>query len=73
MENISEEELLKELKTLQKEHSDLNNVICNIENVNVFTKNGPDHLTIQRLKKRKLWIKDRIIFIKSIIHPNIIA
>ena len=32
-----------------------------------------DALTIQRLKKRKLWLKDKISQLESIIYPDIIA
>ena len=32
-----------------------------------------DRLSIQRLKKRKLWLKDKIEYIRNSFYPDIIA
>ena len=67
---VIEEKLLmiNELKKLEQEHQDLNIVVDNKTDKGDF-----DQLTAQRIKKRKLFIKDRISYIKSILYPDIIA
>ena len=61
-------ELIKQLLILEQEHRDLDEVIHQIQE-----KKTIDLLRIQRLKKRKLGIKDRIANIKDKIEPDIIA
>lgn len=63
-----EEKLLREFDMLRHEHDGLDEIIDT-------TSKQPncDALTIQRLKKRKLWLKDKIAQIESIIYPDIIA
>lgn len=61
--------LIDELRQLEQEHRDLNILTDN---------NGPgylelDQLTAQRFKKRKLFLKDRIAHIRSMLYPDIIA
>lgn len=65
---FEEEKLLKELSTLRQEHASLDGIISHSLEIKDF-----DQLTIQRLKKRKLWIKDRISTIESNLYPDIIA
>lgn len=60
--------LQSELRELRHEHNDLNEVIDNPEYDNKFSQ-----FTRQKLKKRKLWVKDRILFIESLLAPNDIA
>lgn len=56
------------LLELQSEHRDLDDVISKI------TGEGPfDQLQIQRLKKRKLLLKDLISQLESELLPDIIA
>lgn len=62
------EDLRAELARLQQEHRDLDVAIQALE-----TSVRPDTLQIQRLKKRKLVLRDRITFIEDQITPDIIA
>jgi len=64
-----EEELLQErLIELESEHKDLDDVIDRI----IHTP-PVDFLQVQRLKKRKLQLKDEIQRIRSMLLPDIIA
>lgn len=66
MEDI--EDLQDELAALEREHRDLD------EEINRLVSTPPvDLLQIQRLKKKKLGLKDQIQKIKSNILPDIIA
>tara|TARA_B110000438_G_scaffold247910_1_gene250313 strand:+ start:337 stop:534 length:198 start_codon:yes stop_codon:yes gene_type:complete len=56
------------LKELQQEHRDLDQILTQLQE-----KKTIDLLQIQRLKKRKLILKDRIIDLKNKIEPDIIA
>jgi len=56
------------LVALQSEHRDLDDVIARIGEEKPF-----DQLQIQRLKKRKLGLKDEILKIESELLPDIIA
>ena len=60
--------LLNELHRLEQEHRDLDEVINQIQE-----KKTVDLSQIQRLKKRKLGLKDRIASLKDRIEPDIIA
>lgn len=62
-------ELLKsKLATLKSEHRDLDDVIARL------SEHAPvDQLQMQRLKKRKLLLKDRIAQLESDLVPDIIA
>ncbi|MCH2038480.1 MAG: DUF465 domain-containing protein [Rickettsiales bacterium] len=64
-----EEKYLKELEELKKEHTDLDNKI------NLWYKNTAlkDELQLQRMKKRKLWLRDRINWLENFLYPDIIA
>lgn len=68
---ISQEEeaaMVAELARLRQEHRDLDAAISALELVGT-----PDRLQLQRLKKRKLILKDRIHFIEDTLTPDIIA
>jgi hypothetical protein len=56
------------LARLQQEHRDLDAAIEALHNVP-----GSDILQVQRLKKRKLALRDRITFIEDQLTPDIIA
>ncbi|NDV01987.1 YdcH family protein [Pseudoroseicyclus tamaricis] len=69
-ERLEEAEVLKiELTVLRQEHRDLDSAIAALE------ERGPrgDVLTIKRLKKQKLALKDRISRIEDRLTPDIIA
>tara|TARA_B100001029_G_C14990373_1_gene411658 strand:- start:530 stop:730 length:201 start_codon:yes stop_codon:yes gene_type:complete len=56
------------LKNFEQEHRDLDEILIQLQE-----KNTVDFLQIQRLKKRKLILKDKIIDIKNKLEPDIIA
>ena len=62
------ENLRIKIKALQVEHSDLDHAIQSL-----MRETTPDMLRIQRLKKRKLLLKDQIERLNSMILPDIIA
>lgn len=68
MTNEDERELEAELARLQQEHRDLDAAIDALHQ-----SPAPDLLRLQRLKKRKLLLRDRIAFIEDQITPDIIA
>lgn len=57
-----------ELARLKEEHRDLDGAIAALEG-NIIA----DQLQIQRLKKRKLTLRDRISYVEDQITPDIIA
>lgn len=57
-----------ELARLMQEHRDLDAAIEALERMPTG-----DRLQVQRLKKRKLWLKDRISFLSDQLTPDIIA
>jgi hypothetical protein len=61
-------ELQAELARLKQEHRDLDSAIDALESMV-----AGDQLQIQRLKKRKLMLKDRISFLEDQLTPDIIA
>ena len=65
---MSESLLIKQLKELEEEHRDLDQILIELRE-----KQTVDFSQIQRLKKRKLILKDRIIYLKNKIEPDIIA
>ena len=60
--------LIDQLHILEQEHRDLDEVIFEIQE-----KKTVNLLQIQRLKKRKLLLKDKIENLKDKIEPDIIA
>ncbi len=66
--DLHAESLKAKLATLKSEHRDLDDVIARLsERVPI------DQLQLQRLKKRKLLLKDRISKLESELLPDIIA
>ncbi len=63
-----ESELRTQLARLQQEHRDLDVAIEAL-----MESPGADLLQVQRLKKRKLVLRDRISFIEDQLTPDIIA
>jgi hypothetical protein len=63
-----EQELRAQLGRLLQEHRDLDAAIDALQDTP-----GSDLLQVQRLKKRKLYLKDRITFIEDQLTPDIIA
>ncbi len=63
-----ERELRDQLARLLQEHRDLDAAIGALE-----SSPGSDILQVQRLKKRKLHLKDRMTFIEDQLTPDIIA
>ena len=61
-------ELETELSRLKEEHRDLDGAIDALEQIV-----AGDQLQIQRLKKRKLVLKDRIAYLEDQLTPDIIA
>ena len=62
------EELSRRLEEMKIEHRDLDDVIARL------AEDGPfNQLQIQRLKKRKLLLKDQMIRLESELLPDIIA
>jgi len=66
---MTHEDVLRvKLEVLRREHRDLDTAITALqEAVN------PDQLTLKRLKKQKLGLKDRIAQIEDRLFPDIIA
>ena len=63
-----ERELQEQLARLLQEHRDLDTAIAALQDTP-----GSDLLQVQRLKKRKLHLRDRISFIEDQLTPDIIA
>ena len=59
--------LLRKLHELRSEHRDLDTVIARL------VHNPLDQLQLQRLKKRKLMLKDEIAWLESHLIPDNIA
>ena len=60
--------LLNELHRLEQEHRDLDEILIQLQD-----KHTINFLQIQRLKKRKLILKDKIIILRDKLEPDIIA
>ncbi len=65
---IQKEQLHRRLAELESEHRDLDGVISRVADTAPF-----DQLQLQRLKKRKLMLKDEIIRVRGRLLPDIIA
>ena len=63
-----EEHIRKRLEQLQLEHRDLDDVIARLSDEAPF-----DQLQVQRLKKRKLMLKDELSRLEALLVPDIIA
>ena len=60
--------LIEKLREYEQEHSDLDQILIQLQE-----KQTVDFLQIQRLKKRKLVLKDRIANLKNELEPDSIA
>lgn len=68
MDENEEAELRKMLAQLKEEHRDLDAAIAALHEATII-----DRLQIQRLKKRKLSLRDQIGHIECLLIPDIIA
>jgi hypothetical protein len=66
---LEEEEIRRELAQLRQEHRDLDLAIAAM----IESSKTIDTIRIQRLKKRKLVLKDRIATLEDRLLPDIIA
>ena len=62
------DQLMQKLKEYEQEHGDLDQILIQLQD-----KHTVDFLQIQRLKKRKLALKDKIIDLRNKLEPDIIA
>jgi len=62
------DKLMLKLKEYEQEHRDLDQILIQLQD-----KHTVDFLQIQRIKKRKLALKDRIIYLRNKLEPDIIA
>lgn len=68
-ENMTKNDVLRvKLEVLKREHRDLDDAIAALQE-----KPAPDPLTVRRLKKQKLSLKDRISVLEDQLTPDIIA
>ena len=67
-EDDKQDQIVAQLHQLESEHRDLDDVIDRLGDDKPF-----DQLKLQRLKKRKLALKDEITNLRSRILPDIIA
>ena len=65
---MDEDEIRGEMALLIQEHRDLDDAITAVARAGTF-----DLLQVQRLKKRKLMLKDEIAKFKNMLVPDIIA
>ena len=68
MDDQDQETLKHRLAELETEHRDLDDVIAQITDGILF-----DQIQVQRLKKRKLMLKDEILRLRSKLIPDSIA
>jgi hypothetical protein len=60
--------LERELQVLEQEHQDLD------ASIHALSQNTlPDQLQMQRLKRKKLALKDKIVAVRGLLRPDIIA
>ena len=59
---------MQKLNEYEQEHRDLDQILIQLQD-----KHTVDFLQIQRLKKRKLVLKDKIIDLRNKLEPDIIA
>jgi len=65
---VDQQTIINKLRQLESEHRDLDDVIERLADDKPF-----DQLKLQRLKKRKLILKDEMTLLRSRILPDIIA
>lgn len=67
--SMKEDDVLRvELEVFKRQHRDLDEAIAALDE-----KGVGDQLTLQRLKKQKLMLKDKIAMIEDRLTPDIIA
>ena len=66
--NEDKKELITQLSILEQEHRDLDDIILRLQEQKTISL-----LQMQRFKKRKLMLKDKIANLKDKIEPDIIA
>ncbi len=66
--SLDHEALASRLAALQREHAELKTTVASIQ-----FAGASDALTLQRLKRRKLQVKDEIAWLEDQLHPDIIA
>ena len=65
---VNDEAILMKIAELEQEHRDLDQALTMLEERLPY-----DRLTMQRMKKRKLLLKDKIVQLKDKLEPDIIA
>ena len=65
---VQRQQLIQKLKEYEQEHRDLDQILIQLQD-----KHTVDFLQIQRLKKRKLVLKDKISYLRNKLEPDIIA
>ena len=68
MSDLDRDALLVKLEELKLEHRDLDDVIHHLQHAGVM-----EQLQLQRLKRRKLKLKDQIASIENRLIPDILA
>lgn len=66
--DADQDEIRAEVERLRLEHRDLEAAIQAL-----IAVGAPDQLQVQRLKKRKLMLRDRIVLLEDLLTPDIIA
>tara|TARA_B100001123_G_C15082579_1_gene936331 strand:+ start:507 stop:719 length:213 start_codon:yes stop_codon:yes gene_type:complete len=66
--NHNKKELIRKYQLLQEEHRNLDKILVKLQKEKTI-----DLLQIQKLKKRKLILKDKIVYLRNKIEPDIIA
>ena len=66
--NEDKKELITQLSILEQEHRDLDDIILRLQEQKTISL-----LQMQRFKKRKLMLKDKIIDLRNKLEPDIIA
>ena len=65
---LSQDELRARIAELRQQHRDLDTEIDNL-----IAGGDADQLTVQRLKRQKLYLKDQITVLENQLLPDIIA
>lgn len=68
MESLTQEQIKQQIAELQIEHDDLD-----ISIKGLLAQAGIDQIRVQRMKKRKLALKDEIVRLEDSLLPDIIA
>jgi hypothetical protein len=68
MRRLDDDDIRQRIIELRQEHRDLDEAIAALEEQSPY-----DQLRLQRMKKRKLALKDLSLQLEAMLHPNIIA